>query len=364
MNSYNSDSPDLGRLFLDKIWEKMMIDEEWSVREPHRIEWWPHELRQSIWVDAPFDDEGITIWRVHCRTDLIRGFGGSADECHLIMDKAMYSTLSGLARNANDSSRVQMASSLFFHEETFEWAWEMMSWIAGIQAMEAHRDAEPIAERRVNWEFDSTSHPDSGSREEPDDLLNLGQFARIQGITDSMYAGSEMLRMKDILDGPPSLWTTGDELVISAEYPFPVRSMLLKASCRELNMNLGHGLLTLLKLPDNPGGKLPESCLEFNERELQSLTRCHFVGSWCDDPGGTRTYVTFLPNVLFSPATMESMVMGVMMRAMWISHDLLDYSWAEHYQQDSAKKMQSLLAYSKKNQSKPNFFNRLFRGRH
>jgi hypothetical protein len=276
------------------------------------------------------------------------------------MDKAMYSTLAGLARNENDASRVQMASSLFFHEETFEWAWEMMSWIAGIQAMEAHRDAEPIAERHVNWEFDSTSHPDSGSREEPDDLLNLGQLAFTQGMTDSRYAGSERLRVKDILDGPPSLLTTGDELVIGAEYPFPVRSMFLQASCREFNMNLGHGLLTLLRLPDNPGGKLPESCLEFNERELQSLTRSHFVGSWCDDPEGTRTYVTFLPNVLFSPATIERMVMGVMMRAMWISHDLLDYSWAEHYQQDLAKKVESIQAFSRVTQGKPSIFKRLF----
>jgi hypothetical protein len=360
MTSFTSGSPDLGRLFLDKILEKMMIDEEWSVREPHRIEWWPHELRQSIWVDAPFDDEGMTIWRVHCRTDLIRGFGGTQEEQLLVMDKAMYLTLSGFARSPEDPSKVQTASSIYFHEETFDWAWEVMAWIAGLQAMEAHRDADPLAERFANWESDVTAHPESGPRSEPDDLLDLGMLAFEKGLSESQYAGSEMERLKDILDGPPSLLTTGDGTVINAEYGFPERTMFFQASAREFNMNLGHGLLTLLRLPDNPGGKLPETCLEFNERELQSLTRSHFVGSWCDDPDGTRTYVTFLPNVLFSPATTERMAISVMMRAMWVSHDLLDYSWAEHYQQDLAKKIKSLQAFSRETQGKLSIFNRLF----
>ncbi len=152
-----------------------------------------------------------------------------------------------------------------------------------------------------------------------------------------------MLRIKGLLDRPPSLMTNGDERGITAEFPFPMLSMLLQVQTEDYNTNLGHGLLTLLRLSDNPGDALPGDCLEINERELASLTRSYFVGSWCDDPQGLRTFVTFLPNVLFSPATIERMVVSDAMRAMWVSQDLLGYFWAENYERALARKTNMFL---------------------
>ncbi len=119
----NNLTRDLGQAFIACIAEKMMIDEEWSLRAPCRVTWWPHRLRQTIWVDPPFIDEGMTVWRAHCQTDLIRGFGGTREERELITSHAMCQTLSGFARNPDDPPRVQTAASVFFHEETFDWAW-------------------------------------------------------------------------------------------------------------------------------------------------------------------------------------------------------------------------------------------------
>lgn len=331
---------DLGQILIDTVYERMEVDAEWSVREPRGFTWWANRLKQRMWVEEPFDDDGMEIWRVHCRTDLIRGFEGTPKNLQMLDEIAMFSTLSGYARDPGDKARLQLASSMYFHEQTADWVAEMMAWVAPIQNFEAHTACDALANLDQGWSVDESSHPNSGERPQPDNMLDLvAMIVAPQGQEPSRFAGPEMLRVQNMLDGPPSLLTTGSAEGIGAEYPFPGLSMLMQAATKEANPRMGHGMLTTLKLPGNPEDTLPLTGVEFNELELRSLTRSHFLGSWCTGPGEVRTFVGFAPNCLFSPATIERLIMSNMMRAHWITQELLGYRWEEHYEKDLQNKI-------------------------
>jgi hypothetical protein len=99
--------------------------------------------------------------------------------------------------------------------------------------------------------------------------------------------------------GQQTVMANGDAKGLSAEFPFQSRTSLLTLTTDARNPQLGNGVLSLLRLPvsfdEEDGIRFAH---DLNRREFSTLTRSHFLGSWCwkDD---TLHFVTFLPNALY-----------------------------------------------------------------
>ena len=51
--------------------EAFCVDKEWSFKKARAFEWWAHDLRQVLWADVGFRDQGIDIFRLCARTDFL-----------------------------------------------------------------------------------------------------------------------------------------------------------------------------------------------------------------------------------------------------------------------------------------------------
>jgi hypothetical protein len=173
----------------------------------------------------------------------------------------------------------------------------------------------------------ASEHPNSGQRAIPDDMLNIirGNVAPA-GRPPSHYAGEDMLEALAFFQNPPCVLATGSETGLSAELPFGDFTSLLQMKTGETNLWHGCGLLTLLSFPAAESGQenvaAARLALELNELELASLTRCHFLGSWC--PGRQAlTFVSFLPNVLRREKLAQVLVGCHMLgRARWVTEEV------------------------------------------
>jgi hypothetical protein len=60
------------------VYDAMRIDPEWSVWEERGFTWWGREQAQRVWSEPAFDDDGITVYRLHARSDVVRDVGVAA----------------------------------------------------------------------------------------------------------------------------------------------------------------------------------------------------------------------------------------------------------------------------------------------
>jgi hypothetical protein len=108
------------------------------------------------------------------------------------------------------------------------------------------------------------------------------------------------------------------------------QTSLVQLKTEEANRRVGNGLLCLLSLPGGSHSmETMKAALELNDRELGSLTRAHFLGSWCSGHTGL-TYVSFVPNILcditFSGLG-RTLLENQMMRAKWVAEEVYGDHW-------------------------------------
>lgn len=62
---------DVGLEAIDRIFDMLQIDDEWSVRRPRGFTWWSYRLAQHIDATEPWQDEEFQLSRIRVRTDLV-----------------------------------------------------------------------------------------------------------------------------------------------------------------------------------------------------------------------------------------------------------------------------------------------------
>jgi hypothetical protein len=317
---------DVGLDVVRFVYRLMQIDPEWSVWSDRGFTWWGHSLAQRVWAEPCVEDHGFTVARVHARTDLLDGLTWSDEQLQKLMSLSFVATLSGLVRDPADPARAQLACSVYIHAETVGWLREVMAWAVGIQAAEAHAIAEQAA-ALVGVQPAVSAHPQSGPRAVPDDMLNLLAATVVPaGEAASLYAGKDMAETLKRLDRPPCVLATGDDKGVTAEFPFGGLTSLLRLKTEEANPRLGNGLLVLLEVPAGESGagnlEAARLALTLNERELASLTRCHFLGSWC--PGDrVLAFVSFWPNAMHQPGLAWGLIpRAVVDRSFWVAKEV------------------------------------------
>ena len=334
---------DLGLAEINKLYDNMRIDAKWSVWEPRGFTWWGWHSAQRVWSEPALNDDGFILYRLHARAELFDGFENTDQQVVLIGILGMYMTLSGVVRAADRASGIDLAASVKMHEGNLNWSRPLFSAAVAMQAAEASILAEHVAQMNCGLRRAVSAHPQSGLRAEMDEMLDVFKnLVNPEGQGQSRYRGEEMDRLVAAFQ-PPCVMATGDESGLAAEHPYPAGTSLLRLETTEQNPRAGSGLLATLSIP---GGKDDDAAaarqvLDWNEKELNSFTRTHFLGSWCATHTGL-THVTFYPNYVHESGCLRNIGMTEVIRAHWLTEEVMGYSMKEHFEEALADKMMLL----------------------
>jgi len=157
---------------LEVLSDLLMIDAEWSIRQPRRVTWWPYGLAQHINAGNPvrFDD-GHAGCMLRVWTDLVADVTDAAAAVGLAGVVNQQESMSAVVYDSERAVTSEAFTSLVFADTVESWA-TVMSLAAVMQATAAHSRAHAIADA-VGGTAAVTSHPRRGERPEMDDLLDV-----------------------------------------------------------------------------------------------------------------------------------------------------------------------------------------------
>ena len=231
---------DLGLAAIELVRERLGVDDEWCVDYERGFTWWAHDLAQSVWSEEAFDDDGIVIWRLHARTDLVRRVPAGARGAALLSRLNAFSPLSCLSYHAAEPETLQLVASAYLHEDSFDWVAPLFQLATGLQVADAEELAGPLADA-LQAELAASAHPDYGARGEPDEMLGVVSALPLRE-GGSRFAGTELEDIARALMEGPSVLATADHDGLSAEFPFLDTTSLLMIETRELHPRLGSGV--------------------------------------------------------------------------------------------------------------------------
>ncbi len=301
------------------LYDNSRVDAQWSVRHDRGYTWWADELEQRVWAEAGLDDDGIEIFRVSARTDLVRGVEGGAAAMRAIDASNGLSAGSALILD-EEAGTITSVASMWVHQGSRDWVARTFSVVAAIQVAQASQQAAMLA-GMVGGELAVSGHPRGGPRTEPDEMLGLLDIVRADGQGPSRWAGEGMRMTLEQLRGLPIVTlASGDQAGLAMEVPYRQTTALIRMDTQEPHPVLGNGLVVRLSLPGHAGPG-PAWAAMRNEQELGTLTRAHFVGSWVGS-AGFATFVCFYPNMLARTGMSEvNVALSMINRARWIASE-------------------------------------------
>jgi hypothetical protein len=341
---------DPGQQVLDWVFTRMMIDEEWSVREPRSFIWWGHQLAQRVWAEPARQDDEFALCRLHAECDLLRNVPGTPDTVATLASLNGIASLSALVWD-RDRGTVKLHCSTVVHAETTDWMGELFTHAVAIQAADAyHRVVFPYGQA-LGGEPDTSPHPASGPRNEPDDMLGVLQDLYLpEGKKPSPFTGREFqatanLRSEkgwgmanasdtgmtgeipyfgDLPVAMQILGYTGQRPggirqrlggLFGREKPAPqgVQTALLTSSSREPHPELGSGVLIRLHLPFEATA---DTSVALAWAERQQWTNCYGFGAWCIGHMSV-THVTFVPAAAYRPGIFQALAVTEVGRVQW-----------------------------------------------
>jgi hypothetical protein len=338
-----ANTPDLGSSFIRDLHTKLQIDPEWCLWDQRGFTWWGKNLAQRIWAEpATQDGTGETFHRVHACTDVFDGFEGSDEQVALLNILNHNATLSALVPINDQSGRVQLCCSMLLYPDNQDYVRLVFATAAALQAAEAFVTASCLPDG-VNPGFvpATSHHPESGERHLSDEMLEFIELAiRPQAEDSSRYAGEPLEKLAKDLLRPPCLFASGSSDGVTAEFPHPQHSYMLRLQPAERHPRLGSGLLATLNLPEG-GDDLAtaRAALSLNTREQASPT--HFLGSWCATSSGL-AFCAFFPNVMANDGIAISAAFNMIHRAKWHCESLHAFDWAENFEMCMRRYMERL----------------------
>lgn len=326
----------IGDRVIRSVRERLQIGSHEVIEAGRGISWSPAGLRQRIWAEEPFEDDGYVLTRINVRTDALVGVSEAEDDYAKLATLMCQSTVSGAVIGIPDPGRLAFASTIIAHEETATDVAYVASVAATIQLAEAHILAPALAaslagilalEPGSEAELAASGHPA---------LHSIANAFAPAGEGPSRWAGQELEHLADTLPSPPCVLAHSDTTGLTAEFPFGKDTSLLTVRTDQRHPRMGSGALLLLRLPwrgsKNESARL---ALELNRRELTEITAHHFLGSWCLDPGGGVAFASFLPNLLHSPNVLTNLVFCMARRARWVAERVFGHNWEGDFQRSS-----------------------------
>ena len=370
---------DLASVVLDAVSEALSVDEEWSVRNDRSLVWWPSRIHQRIWVDPPRDSHGEVVTRVHAEVPLLRGVAEREGLLEMVSSLNGLASLSALIYDA-DGGRISLHGSGFAHAGN-AWLVDVFKSAVALQLPAVDSQVEVLT-GGFGGEPDLDDHPTSGAREEPDEILEIGDFFAEAGARPSPFSAGDF---RAFVDDGEDLWliaTHGDagasvELRFSSDVPAtlaePLESRsqrrelaaayakigrpegrpasdvhgvawtvtrredagigtaLLQIRADEPHPALGSGLIAVLRLPVRMSAE--EAAVranELNRQERDEWTGAHALGAWCTR-GEEVAFVSFLPNLVLGRegsrarrARLVNIASAMVIRSSWAAKKLAE----------------------------------------
>ncbi|MDP8248216.1 MAG: hypothetical protein P9M00_08775 [Candidatus Tritonobacter lacicola] len=315
---------DIGRRVLDHLFDQMMIDEEWSVRDSNSFTWWGHRLAQKVWFDPPVEEAGFEITRVHAETQLLKDVPETEEIAKKISAFNCYASLSALIWYP-EKGEINYRCSAYFHHQTIGWLLKVFMSAVALQAADAQIKVNHGLGDLLGGVPNESAPPGRESRPDMDNMLD---------IIEQMYApegaGESPWRKKDfanVLAMDPNPWVVASEgrNAMTAEFPFygdrpavmgACETALLQATAEEKHPQLGSGLLLRITLPPIGVEATADLACQLNSDEAGEWSRSHMLGAWCIGDMGI-TFVSFIPAALYRERLLDTMILSMAMRARW-----------------------------------------------
>lgn len=318
---------DVGLQAVDRIFDMLQIDEEWSVRRARGFTWWSYRLAQHVDATEPWQDDEFQLSRIRIRTELVDSADPARHPEEFVAVINAQETLSAVVWDPDERSFSECCTGIV-HQENVGWMSRLLATAAILQNNAAHGRAQALAEA-FGGVAAATNHPVSGERPEPDGMLGapeqMAEQAREAGrsFTGPLCAGLSIFLPQYKLLG------FSDENDFSCEVPFT--GVIPTAAKAALNLpghtetsllriypgmehpNFGSGALVTLLLPIlfNPDD-IPGIVNRLNLTEAKSDTASSLLGAWCPDPTNkqrnTIAFTAFLPDLLAEPGVLENQV--------------------------------------------------------
>jgi hypothetical protein len=315
---------DVGVTLARRVYDQMQIDEEWSVLSERGFEWWGHDLKQAVWAEPAIEDMGLSLVRVHAKTDVLRALTLNEDTLTGLAATGIFAGMSGLVYDG-EQRKLSLRSSVYVHEESVKWLGPLFALSVALQAADAHAKVPALAEL-LDGEPDYSHHPRSGPRADPDDMLAVHHG--LDGKNEPSRFDAENCELsRQILQETMAILATSGGPGLTAEFACGHETSLLEVSAEEVHPELGAGVQLRLTLPfvlDHE--RLFKRVVELNALEQRELTRAPFTGSWCPDltklpfaDRGFAAFVSFVPNAVYQPSLLPNLCLYMGHRAAWAS---------------------------------------------
>lgn len=299
-------------------YDNSRVDPDWSQRDARGFTWWGHRLPQRIWAERSIDDAGIAITRVLASTEVVRGIEDLARAVATVDVANALALTSALVVDEGERT-IRAIASAWVHSQSVEWAAPLFSIVAAVQVAAAEQQADLLAVL-AGGEVAVSGHPVSGARPEADEMFGLLGLLEADGQGGSRWAGADMEAALAVVRNMPDVTlATGDAAGITAEVVHGSCTSLVQLTTHERHPTYGSGMLVRVSLPvqleDGPGW-----AAETNRREVATLVRSHFLGSWV---GGSRfpSFVAFYPNFMaYSRVGVVNVAMSTVLRAGWAAN--------------------------------------------
>lgn len=328
---------DVGPEVVDFLFGSTGIDAQWGTRQPRGFTWWAHRLAQRVWADPPRVVDGTVVVRAHAETDLVRDVPLSDNLSAVVGVLNRVASLSAYVLDPH-TRRATMHCAMTLHRENVGWAQRLLLGAIGLQVAEAHGRAD--AAGLLGGALDSSAHPESGPRPDPDEMLSVLRRLFVPvGAGESRFAGDEFVRTAGLCQNL-GLLAYGDAGGLTAEFPYtgsrPVMQLalegsaggletaLLTATAETRHPQLGSGALLRLHLPPTfERAKAEELARRLNLAEARMYVDQHTLGAWCPDDRRGLAFVAFIPSALHRPGLLDGLVLGEGLRARW-AREILD----------------------------------------
>jgi len=300
------------------------VDEEWSLKTARGFQWWAHDLRQAIWADEGFIDQGTEIFRLCAVTDFLNDVRISSKKLNdgLGQINARTSHSSAAVFDPQDRS-IRLWTICYVHAGTENWlrvdfgAWSILQLIDASELVDEFADS-----------FQGTpahsDHPRSGKRGSPDEMLSLKRdLVEPEGKGfNRWFQPSELMKVMEMLK--ENEWeVTHQPLGFSAALPFNESGFMILSIACCTHGQLDQGCLIDLRLPVRiPVDSAMESVADLNLKETKTCSHSHLAGSWMgwphdDGDGAGVSFIQFMPNILFQEGKLLNLAWSMAAKAQW-----------------------------------------------
>jgi hypothetical protein len=315
---------DIGLRVCALIYEKLMIDDEWSHAFERGFGWVGHRLVQRVWASPPEDSEGKVISLISARTTVVENV--SLDEQKAIGCLAAFNYAAvGSAYVYDVQTRsVDLCLAYVIHEEMLRDRTDELAANAILQLCEAEDNADALA-ATLKGDVASRGHPQHGPRQAPDGMLDVVRQVFIpQGSEVSRFINiDEMKRVEALFHGTAcaslGAWAEGVTVEVACG---PDMTTLIELRADVPHPWLGSGLAVRTTLPlPVPSDEIDRFIARLQELQLATNDGGGQCGAWY--VGHHRqvpypTWTRFIPNALFRPRLAADVTMSEVVRALWV----------------------------------------------